>query len=444
MTRSTRLPLLSFLFLASALLPMALPPALAQDGSPVIVFIVPANLATGVSPTAPVVITFSTAMDTTATTAMFLDLASPLSPLATTPAWSADNKTLSSTPTQPFPTNTMIIWTVEGQDLAGDSLGGQPEGYFTTGSSGGGTGSGTNRITSFVVGQVFYYDQTSIAAPAVDPNISYAFDAATTLASNRTATAISLMLPTSALKTLSQSPAAAESYYLIDGTTNLATFQATYPSGNYGFNVQAATSNQQVTVNLPSSLAQPAAPHVNNFAAAQAVDATQAFTLSWDAFSGGTTADYIAVTVGDVFTTVNPPATNALNGTATSVVIPAGTLQTANNYDATVTFYRFIANTNATYATEAFRATATQFPLGTTSGATVPLVLTNATWTSGVFSFDVTSAAGQTLTVEYSTSLQPGSWNTLLTTNSAAGDVKITDPAPVTNPRRFYRARTGS
>jgi hypothetical protein len=445
MTRSTRLPLLSFLVFASALLPLALPPALAQAPSPVIVSTVPANLATGVSPTAPVVITFSTAMDTTATTAMFVNIASPLSPLPTTPAWSADSKTLTCTPTQPFPASTMVIWSVEGQDLAGDSLGGQPEGYFTTGTSGGGgTGSGTNRITSFVVGHVFYYDQTSTAAPTLDPNISYAFTADTTLASNRTATAVTLLLPTSALKTLAQSPTRPETYYLVDGSTNLATFQATYPSGSHSFNVQAATSNQQVSVNLPASLLQPGAPHVNNFMAAQAVDATQAFTLSWDAFPGGTTADYIAVTVGDVFTTVNPPATNALNGTATSVVIPAGTLPTANNYDATVTFYRFIANTNATYATEAFRATATQFALSTTSGATVPLVLTNATWASGLFSFDVTSAAGQTLTVEYSTSLQAGSWNTLVTTNSATGDVKITDPAPVTNPCRFYRARTGS
>jgi hypothetical protein len=444
MTRSARFPLLSFLVLAAVLAPMALPPALAQGGSPVIVSTVPANLATGVSPTAPVVITFSTAMDTTATMATFLDVTSPLSPLATTPAWSADSRTLTSTPTQPFPATRMIIWTVTGQDLAGNPLGGQPEGYFTTGSSGGGTGSGTNRVTSFIVGQIFYYDQTSTAAPVLDTNIGYAFDAATTLASNRTATAISLMLPTSALKTLSQNPAAPESYYLVDGTTNLATFQATYPSGNYGFNVQAATSNQQVTVNLPSSLVQPPAPHVNNFAAAQAVDVTQPFTLSWDTFSGGTTADYIAVTVGDVFGTVNPPATNALNGTATSVVIPAGTLQADTQYDATITFFRMIANTNTTYVTEAFRATATQFTLSTFSGAAVPLVLTNAAWASGVFSFDVTSAAGQTLTVEYSTALQPGSWNTLLTTNSAPGDVKITDPAPVTNPRRFYRARTGS
>jgi hypothetical protein len=174
------------------------------------------------------------------------------------------------------------------------------------------------------------------------------------------------------------------------------------------------------------------------------VDATQAFTLSWDAFPGGTTADYIAVTVGDAFTTVNPPATNALNGTATSVVIPAGTLQTANNYDAAVTFYRFSATTNATYATEAFRATGTQFPLSTFAGPAAPLVLTNANWASGMFSFDVTSAAGQTLTVEYSTSLQAGSWTTLVTTNSATGDVKITDPAPLTTPNRFYRARTGS
>ncbi len=441
MTRSARLPLLSLFVLAAALLP----PALGQ-GAPVIVSTVPANFASGVSPTAPVVFTFSTAMDTTATTAMFMNPSSPLSPLPTTPTWSSDQKILTCTPTQPFPANTMIVWTVEGQDLAGNSLGGQPVGYFTTGSSGGGgeTGSGTNRITSFIAGHLFLYEQSSPSAATPSPDYSYGFSADTTLASNRTATAISVTLPTSVVKMLSQSPTAPEDYYTFDGTSNLTTFQAEYPSGNYVFNVQAATSNQQVTVTLPSSMLQPPAPHVTNYAAAQTVDATQAFTLGWDAFAGGTAADYISVTVGDVFKTAEFGTTNALDGTATSVTLPAATLQANTNYDASVTFYRLIATTNATYATEAFRATSTHFTLTTTSGVIVQPALTNPTWTAGGFSFDVTSAAGQALTVEYSTTLQPGGWSTLVTTNSATGDVKITDPAAAANPQRFYRARTGT
>ena len=78
----------------------------------------------------------------------------------------------------------------------------------------------------------------------------------------------------------------------------------------------------------------------------------------------------------------------------------------------------------------------------TVSGA--QLTLTNAIWSGGVFAFDVTSQAGQTLTVEYSSTLRSNQWQTLLTTNSPAGRVHIADPHSSTNRYLFYRARTGS
>jgi methionine-rich copper-binding protein CopC len=72
------------------------------------------------------------------------------------------------------------------------------------------------------------------------------------------------------------------------------------------------------------------------------------------------------------------------------------------------------------------------------------LTLTNAIWSGGMFAFDVTSQAGQALTVEYSSTLLPNQWQTLLTTNSPTGQVHITDPQSSTNRHLFYRARTGS
>jgi methionine-rich copper-binding protein CopC len=72
------------------------------------------------------------------------------------------------------------------------------------------------------------------------------------------------------------------------------------------------------------------------------------------------------------------------------------------------------------------------------------LTLTNALWSGGIFAFDVTSPAGQTLTVEYSSTLRSNQWQTLLTTNSPAGRVHIIDPYSSTNRFLFYRARSGS
>jgi Bacterial Ig-like domain len=89
-------------------------------------------------------------------------------------------------------------------------------------------------------------------------------------------------------------------------------------------------------------------------------------------------------------------------------------------------------------------------PLGGYSGGTFTtgsgdqLTLTNVIWSGGAFAFDVTSPAGQTLTVEYSSTLRSNQWQTLLTTNSPAGLVHIVDPQSSTNRYLFYRARTGS
>ena len=79
-----------------------------------------------------------------------------------------------------------------------------------------------------------------------------------------------------------------------------------------------------------------------------------------------------------------------------------------------------------------------------TTGSGGQLTLTNALWSGGVFAFDVTSQAGQTFTVQYSSTLSTNQWQTLLTTNSPAGLVHIVDPQSSANPSLFYRARNGS
>ncbi len=376
-----------------------LAPLSAALAQPSIVSTIPANAATGVSPSAPVVFTFSTAMDTSLTTAQFFDT-SGSSPAATA-SWSTDGTRMTNTPTPPFPNNDMVFWIVSGQDVAGNSLFQPSSGMFTTGSSGGGGGSGTNKITTFGVGTLWFFDQAGSGAPTPDPEISYSFEALTTLASNRTATSISLTLPTGAVTNLQSIPTKPEDFNLLEFGTNLASFQAAYPSGDYLFNVQAAVSNQTRTVTLPASLTQPSVPHAANFTAAQAVDATQPFTLDWDAFVASAATASIGLEISNPHTG-QMLFSNGFPATATSALIPAGTLQAGSNYSATLTFDNVLGSTNATDATVAFRATLTRFTVTTTGGgATGTLVLTNAAWSAGTFSFDVASPPGQTFTVEY-------------------------------------------
>jgi len=71
------------------------------------------------------------------------------------------------------------------------------------------------------------------------------------------------------------------------------------------------------------------------------------------------------------------------------------------------------------------------------------LVLTNLSWSGGVFGFDVVSQTNQTFTIEYST-LGSNQWQILLTTNSPTGSIHIVDPHSSTNAYLFYRAQAGS
>ena len=173
---------------------------------------------------------------------------------------------------------------------------------------------------------------------------------------------------------------------------------------------------------------------------------SQPFTLGWDAFTGGGTTDYIFVVIGGVWQSGGFGQTNALNGTARTVTIPANTLQAGSNYYASLSFYHAAVNTNSDPITEAYVASVTQFSINTL-GSTMPRpVLTNAGWSGGRFGFDVTTAAGQTVTIVSSTNLGTGSsnWPILLTTNSPGVLFHVTDPRSSTNKYLFYRARNGS
>ncbi len=410
---------------------------------PTILSTVPSNGASGVATNAAVVFTFSTGMDTTATTATFFDVTT--SGLATViPVWSAGNTVLTCTPSPAFGINHNIEWIVSGSDTNGNTLGGTSFGTFTAGTGGGGS-SNTNTFTSFIVGKAWEYDQTSASAPLLDTNIPYVFEGLTSLASNRTATSATLTLPTAGVSNLVQN-ILLPSYFYLDGfNTNLATYNATFPTGNYIFNVYSNAADQVVSVTMPA-YAQPNAPQVSNWAAAQTINPSLPFTLTWNAFTGGGSTDYVSVVVGNKFQTGGFGQTNALPGTATSVTIPANTFSASSNYLADLAFYHAVIVTNGSYYTLAYVASITSFNLSTTGSSAAAPVFTNAAWSGGTFGFNILTSPGQTVTVIYNTNLSSAfsSWPILLTTNSAGSIAHISDPHSATNKTLFYRARNGT
>src|SRR5262249_22644062 len=125
-----------------------------------------------------------------------------------------------------------------------------------------------------------------------------------------------------------------------------AALDAAAPSGNYKLVVNTLHQGQKaLTLNLPAETF-PGPPHISNWNAAQAINPAANFMLRWDPFGGGTTNDFILVLVGDsntgvlVLRTPSPLQSGALNGTATSVVIPDGQLEPNTVYDVQITFFK--------------------------------------------------------------------------------------------------------
>ncbi len=431
---------------ATALLLRTLGPAL---GQPTIVSTVPASGATGISPTGSVVFTFSTSMDTNRTTAQFIT-SIPVPPYSYTYAmsnfWNATSNVLTCSPVSSFMVPTQVVWTVTGFDPSGNRLQGTKVGYFFTSETAGG-GSGTNAFTTFVIGRANLYNQVLNAQPTPNVLQPYVYLATTTLASNRTTTGITLMFPSGGISNLVQNPGQPENWIFGGYMTNEATLETNFPPGNYSFTVNATASNETVVVPFPASLVQPNAPHLTNLVAAQAVDSTQPFTLHWDPFGGGTVTDYIVAGLTTNWQSPNIGNSGALEGTATSVTIPTGTLAPGKTYSASVGFSHPILATNGTEATYVYRATITEFVLITKPvTVTVAPVVTNAGWSGGVFGFDVLTVSNQTVTVVSTTNAANplASWPILLTTNSPGTQIHISDLRSGTSRVLFYRARNGN
>ncbi|MDX1952811.1 MAG: Ig-like domain-containing protein [Verrucomicrobiota bacterium] len=120
------------------------------------------------------------------------------------------------------------------------------------------------------------------------------------------------------------------------------TLDASFGDGNYTFSI---TSENDIftaaQLNLQGAI--PSAPHLSNFNAAQAINPSEDFTLTWNALSGGTANDEVFIEIFDANGESiygSDAAGEGLNGTATSFLIPAGTLSSGVNFSAKIAYLK--------------------------------------------------------------------------------------------------------
>ncbi|MFT5494281.1 MAG: hypothetical protein ACI8V5_004683 [Limisphaerales bacterium] len=174
-------------------------------------------------------------------------------------------------------------------------------------------------------------------------------------------TSASVTVPGGAMHTLQ---ADNDNFHFSQGFSEKDEFDEPFAPGLYTVNLVGQNDGAQSAVLTLPADNYPNVPRIANWGAAQNIDSGMAFTLMWDAFAGGTTDDFVMVEIqsegsmGDsrVFESAGPGDVGSLNGTSTSVSIPASTLTPGETYSASLSFFRFVASdTGYTMAVGAYQ-----------------------------------------------------------------------------------------
>ena len=274
--------------------------------------------------------------------------------------------------------------------------------------------------------QVFF--QSDSGAPVVYEDAPFGAGAAVDLTASNAVTFATVTLPSSVVENLGLR---FERYYLpphwecieTHPFTTKPALDSAWGDGQYQFTIETVHDGRRsVSLSLTGDT-YPNVPHIQNFTNAQFVDASKDFVLKWDAFAGGTANDIVYVLILDretmttAFCTASPSDPSHLNGTATQVVIPAGSLVADKSYLCELWFDKVSSRNTTDYPgvlAGAAYVSETGFFLNTTSTNLPPTITEEphniSTWVGNYddsVGFSVTATGVGTLSYQWRTNGTP-------------------------------------
>lgn len=202
----------------------------------------------------------------------------------------------------------------------------------------------------YLVGKGQAFTQSGAGAPILTAGTPFAFFADVEERFPGSINSITLRLPNTTTRMLTRDPDDNQFEFEQEFATKSA-LDAAFGVGNYTFTIAGLTDGTNTpTLTLPAETAPntyPNNPRLSNWSDAQAIDANAPFTLVWDAFTGGTSNDFVQVFIEnnsgeEIFSSGEFRDPDALNGTNVGVMIPAGLLETNQTYQASLLFARLV------------------------------------------------------------------------------------------------------
>jgi hypothetical protein len=189
--------------------------------------------------------------------------------------------------------------------------------------------------------KVLPYVQTNAGPPSLSTT-GFVFVSWAWPMSSNSVNSATLQIPGGSVFPLSQFPSGA--FFLYQTFPSQAARDAAFPDGDYTMVIVTAQGTYVSTMALTGDT-YPSPLQILNWSAAQSINPATNFVFNWSS-TGGTTNDYLQFTLFDaggniVFDTgggFDSANCQPLNGTTTSVTVPAGTLATNATYAATLSF----------------------------------------------------------------------------------------------------------
>jgi hypothetical protein len=424
---------------------------------PVLVSSIPANNATGVPLNWSVQFTFNEPMQASHS----IQWSANLTPSSFWYNWSADAKTLICGYSPGFPANATITWTLNPsgssalfKDAAGNALATSVyTGSFTTSNTNDlcNPEPGDMSLGSFFLSRQVSYLQTGSGAPVLDTNTPPLFNAVLTSPTNANpVTSAQLDVPGGGSHDLTN--LFGRLFFAYDQYATQAELDASRPPGTYTLHVNRTTGGPQSLTRSLQASDWPPIPQILNLPALQNVDPTSDMLVQWNGFSGAGAGDSIFFSLSlngtQVYHAPDPCVPVELDKAATFIIVPKAILEANKTYEASLGYIHtsaFDTNSIPDIFSSASTSKYLSFPIVTAGGAVSarpPMIGSLSLNSQGLQSQITGAAPGQSLQVQQSTTLLPGSWVTVQTNQAdAAGTAHIVFPFSGSG-RRFFRLYT--
>ncbi|MBM3821528.1 MAG: hypothetical protein FJ404_01360 [Verrucomicrobia bacterium] len=430
----------------------------ADTTPPSLIFSQPEDGATGVLSLFPLILAFDEPMGTTAS----IGWSSNVNAALVSFSW-VDDTTLMVTYPPGWPADATITWVLNptaGQANAFKDASGNPlpaatfRGSFSLGTGGGGGGPTTpcpaaeqeKKNGSVGVFKASNWVQANSGPPTPQTETPAAFLASVEPPANGLVSAATLQTPTGTTRTLTNF--FGSGFFFFQPFASEAALDVGYPAGTYLLSVVGGNPVPS-TIALPAN-GYPPVPHIANYNAAQAINPDADFALQWDPIPGVGPNDSIALSIsderGEVFSAPDICVPRELPASASSIVIPRGTLKSGKNYSGSLSFFRYSLRANNVFP----QATgggglsrATEFGLKTTGGTGLlgaPKFLSIVRKDNGSVEMVVQAQPGSTVIIDRSADLT--GWAQIQSVPmTAAGIATVTDTSTTAAVKNFYRAK---